>query len=462
MTGVRNYQYYDFTVSLCTQCLRRVDAKILFMDDKVFMDKRCPEHGMERVLIADDIDYYKRARELFIKPSEMPNHFQTEIKHGCPHDCGLCPDHEQHSCVTLIEVGERCDLSCPLCYASSGPKVGGFHSMETIERMLDAAVASEGEPDIVQISGGEPTIHPQFFEILDAARARPIRHLMVNTNGVRIAKDAEFAARLAGYMPGFEVYLQFDSFEEQVLQQLRGADLRNTRMQALERLNELGISTTLVVTLVNGLNDHEVGKILDFALQQPAVRGVTFQPMQDAGRVDDIDKKEERLTLTGVRRRILEQSDLFAPADILPVPCHPDCIAMAYALKTNGKAIPLTGMIDPQVFIEGASNTISFERDPELKEKLFAALSTAHSPTSGAASLADLLCCLPKVELPEQIGYENLFRVIIMRFQDAQDFDVRSIKKSCVHVVHPQDMRIIPLETYNMFYRNTLESPLSV
>jgi uncharacterized radical SAM superfamily Fe-S cluster-containing enzyme len=479
MTGVRNYQYYDFTVSLCTQCQRRVDAKILFKDGNVYMDKRCPEHGSERVLIADDVEYYKRAREQFVKPSEMPNRFQTEIKHGCPFDCGLCPDHEQHSCVTLIEVGERCDLSCPLCYANSGPKVGGFHSMETIERMLDAAVASEGEPDIVQISGGEPTIHPQFFEILDAARARPIRHLMVNTNGVRIARDADFAARLADYMPGFEIYLQFDSFEQNTLQQMRGADLRSTRVQALERLNDLGISTTLVVTLVKGLNDHEVGKILDYALQQPAVRGVTFQPMQDAGRVDDVKKvagagcaeeakllgesnsDESRLTLTGVRRRILEQSDLFAPADILPVPCHPDCIAMAYALKTDGKAIPLTGMIDPQVFLEGG-NTISFERDPELKEKLFAALSTAHSPVSGAASLADLLCCLPKVELPEQVGYENLFRVIIMRFQDAQDFDVRSIKKSCVHVVHPQDMRIIPLETYNLFYRNTLESPLSV
>jgi hypothetical protein len=426
------------------------------------MQKRCPEHGLEHVLIADDVEYYKRARELFIKPSEMPDVFQTSIEKGCPHDCGLCPDHEQHSCVTLIEVGERCDLSCPLCYAGSGPKVGGFHSMQVIERMLDAAVASEGEPDIVQISGGEPTIHPQFFEILDAARERPIRHLMVNTNGLRIARDQEFAEKLAEYMPGFEVYLQFDSFEEHTLHELRGADLRDTRFAALERLNELGISTTLVVTLVKGLNDHEIGKIIDFALKQPAVRGVTFQPMQNAGRVENIDVEESRLTLTGVRRRILEQSDLFQPADILPVPCHPDCIAMAYALKTSDGAIPLTGMVDPKVFLEGGSNTISFERDPELKAKLFAALSTGHSPSSGADSLAELLCCLPKVELPDQLGYENLFRVIIMRFQDAQDFDIRSIKKSCVHVVHPEDMRIIPLETYNMFYRNTLKESLSV
>lgn len=460
MTGIRPYQYYDFTVSLCSTCKRRVDAKIYFQNECVWLQKRCPQHGLHKVKLADDIDYYKSAREFFIKPSEMPDVFQTAIEHGCPHDCGLCPDHEQHSCVTLIEVGERCDLSCPVCFAQSGPKVGGFHPLSKIERMLDAAVASEGEPDIVQISGGEPTIHPQFFSILDAAKQRPIRHLMVNTNGMRIARDAAFAERMAGYKPGFEIYLQFDSFEEGALNTLRGEDLRESRMQAIERLNELEISTTLVVTLAAGVNDHEIGRIIDFGLQQPAVRGVTFQPMQAAGRTNL--PEPEALTLTGVRNRILEQSTVFQPEDIMPVPCHPDCIAMAYALKTAQGPVALTGMIDPKILLEGGRNTISFERDLDLREKLFAALSTGHSPESGAQSFSELLCCLPKVELPAAVDYSDLFRVIIMRFQDATDFDVRSIKKSCVHVVHPHDFRMIPLETYNLFYRQQVMEPLTV
>ncbi|MFK5955947.1 MAG: radical SAM protein [Planctomycetota bacterium] len=457
MTRVRDYQYYDLTISLCAECLRKVDAKILFQDGKVWMDKRCPEHGKARVLIADDIEYYRRSREVFLKPSEMPVKFQTPVKHGCPYDCGLCSDHEQHSCVTLIELGERCNLACPVCYAESGPQVGGFHSFEKVVRMLDAVVASEGEPDVVQLSGGEPTIHPDFFRIMDAARDRPIRHLMVNTNGLRIAQEPGFAERLAEYMPGLELYLQFDSLEEEPLQVLRGGDLRGIREAALGRLNALGISTTLVVTLVPGLNDHEIGSIIDFALTQPAVRGVTFQPVQDAGRMDASTKQTERLTVSGVRRKILEQTQVFKPADILPVPCNPDSIAMAYALKIKGGVIPLTGLFDPQDLMDGTRNTISFERDPALQAKLFDVLSTSHSPSSGAASLADLLCCLPKVELPESLGYENLFRVIIMRFQDAEDFDVRTIKKSCVHVVHPEDGRMIPLETYNLFYRGDLE-----
>ncbi|MGB0951704.1 MAG: radical SAM protein [Planctomycetota bacterium] len=463
MTRVRDYQYYDFTLSICSTCLQRVDAKILFQDDKVWMQKHCLQHGKERVLIADDVAYYRQARERFLKPSEMPNSFQTPVKYGCPYDCGLCPDHEQHSCVTLIELGERCNLSCPVCYAESGPHTGGFHDYDKIVRMLDAVVASEGEPDVVQLSGGEPTLHPEFFRIMDAARERPIRHLMINTNGLRIAQEPGFAERLAEYMPGLEIYLQFDSLEEEPLRQLRGGDLRDVRAKALERLNALGLSTTLVVTLVKGLNDQECGRIIDYAMQQPAVRGVTFQPMQDAGRVDLShgaplhEASPDRLILTEVRNNILAQTDVFTPDDIMPVPCHPDCIAMAYALKTEQGPVPLTGLFDPQMLMDHSRNTITFEGDPRLQQKLFDMLSTAHSPDSSANSLADLLCCLPQFEVPDDLGYDRVFRVVIMRFLDAHDFDVRSIKKSCVHVVHPEDGRLIPLETYNLFYRGELE-----
>jgi uncharacterized radical SAM superfamily Fe-S cluster-containing enzyme len=408
------------------------------------------------VLIADDVDYYRRCREIFLKPPEMPNRYNTPVKWGCPYDCGLCTDHEQHSCLTLVEINDHCNLKCPICYASSGPDRRQYRDLETVERMLDAVVRNEREPDVVQISGGEPTLHPGFFRILDMAKSRPIQHLMVNTNGIRIARDAEFAERLASYMPGFEIYLQFDSLEATPLLELRGADLRDVRRQALERLSKLGVSTTLVVTVKKGLNDGEIGRIIDYALEQPCVRGVVLQPVQAAGRLEGFDPARDRLTLTEVRRKILEQTSVFRPEDVIPVPCHPDSLAMAYALKIDGKAVPLTGLIDPQILINAGRNTIVFENDQGLRENLFKVFSTNHSPQSSAASLRDLLCCLPRVALPDGIGYENLFRVIIMQFIDAYAFDVRSVKKTCVHIAHP-DGRIIPFDTYNLFYRDGLE-----
>ncbi|WP_139488548.1 radical SAM protein [Brevibacillus dissolubilis] len=454
----RPYLFLELTNSICSTCLRKVEAKVIIEDERVYLLKHCMSHGREKVLISTDVEYYKQCRD-FIKPSEMPYRWNTPIKYGCPYDCGICPDHEQHSCLTLVEVTDKCNLQCPICYAESSPKKETFRTLEQIEAMFDAIVKNEKEPDIVQISGGEPTIHPQFFEILDMAKSKPIKHIMLNTNGLRIAQDREFTKRLASYAPGFEIYLQFDSFEEDSLRELRGVDLREVRRKAIEHLNEFNLSTTLVVTLKKGLNDHEVGKIIQYGLKQRAVRGVTFQPIQAAGRLEDYDPSTDRLTLSEVRQMIIDQSEVFSAADIIPVPCHPDCLAMGYALKMGDKVQPLTGLIDPKILLEGGRNTIVFEQDENVRDMIFKLFSLNHSPLSSALSLKDLLCCLPQVVVPGQIGYDNVFRVIIMQFLDAHNFDIRSVKKSCVHIAHP-DGRIIPFDTYNLFYRDDKEKEL--
>lgn len=453
----RPYTYYDFTLSLCPVCLKRVDAKIVFESNKVFMLKNCAEHGFQKVLVATDVDYYKNIRN-YNKPSEMPLKFNTKTHYGCPYDCGLCTDHEQHSCLTVLEITDRCNLTCPTCYAMSSPHYGRHRTLEEIERMLDIIVANEGEPDVVQISGGEPAIHPDFFAILDMAKTKPIKHLMVNTNGIRIAKDFGFAERLASYQPDFEIYLQFDSFKPEALQQLRGKDLTDVRMKALEHLNKLNLSTTLVVTLQKGLNDDEVGSIIDFALKQPCVRGVTFQPTQIAGRVEKFNPATDRITLTDVRQKILEQTTVFQPNDIIPVPCNPDALAMGYALKLNGQVFPMTRYIDPEALLNNSKNTIVYEQDAALHQQMINIFSTGISVDRTEEKFKQLLCCLPEVHAPG-LTYNNLFRIIIMRFIDAWDFDVRAIKKSCVHIVH-KDGRIIPFETMNMFYRDEKEDYL--
>ena len=453
----RPYIYYDFTLSICSTCLRRVDAKIVFENNNVYMLKNCREHGFEKVLIATDIEYYKTLRN-YNKPSETPLHFTTKTHYGCPYDCGLCQDHEQHSCLTVIEITDRCNLQCPTCYAMSSPHYGRHRTVEEVEKMLNIIVASEGTPDVVQISGGEPTVHPDFFAIMDIARKKPIKHLMLNTNGIRIAKDLEFTKQLASYSPDFEIYLQFDSFKPAALEQLRGKDLTEVRMKALKHLNALNLSTTLVVTLQQGVNDDEIGKIIEFALKQKCVRGVTFQPTQVAGRTENFNPATDRITLTDVRQKILEQTSIFKPNDLIPVPCNPDALVMGYALKLAGQTFPLTRYIDPAHLLDNSRNTIIYEQDDALKEMMIDIFSTGISVERVEENMKQLLCCLPQIEAPG-LGYENLFRIIIMRFIDAYDFDVRAIKKSCVHIVH-KDGRIIPFETMNLFYRDDKEDYL--
>ncbi|WP_020529357.1 radical SAM protein [Flexithrix dorotheae] len=447
----RKYTYYDYTLSLCPECLKRIDAKIVFEDGNVFMLKRCKEHGTSKVLIADDLEYYKNIRN-YNKPSETPYKFNTKTDYGCPYDCGLCPDHEQHSCLTVVEITDRCNLTCPTCYAGSSPSYGRHRTLEEVKQMLDVVVENEKEPDVVQISGGEPTLHPQLFEILDYAKSLPIKHIMLNTNGIKIARDFEYAKKLAAYSPDFEIYLQFDSFKKDVLETMRGANLLGIREKALAHLNKLNLSTTLVVTLQKHLNDDEIGQTIDFALKQKCVRGVTLQPTQIAGRLDNFNSQTDRITLTEVRRKILEQTDIFNEDDLIPVPCNPDALVMGYALKLGGKVVPLTRYVNPADLLDNGKNTIVYEQDEALHGKMLDLFSTGNSVEVASKNLHQILCCLPFVKAPT-LGYENLFRIIIMQFVDAYNFDVRAIKKSCVHIVN-KDNKIIPFETMNLFYRD--------
>ena len=318
--------------------------------------------------------------------------------------------------------------------------------------MLDALVRSEGEPDLVQISGGEPTIHPQILDILAAARRRPIKHVMLNTNGIRIAEDPAFCDALAELRPGFEVYLQFDSLNDEALKNLRGAALSRIRRQALANLEARNISTTLVCTVKRGVNDGEIGDIIRHALKYKCVRGVNFQPIQDAGRNDGFDPKTNRIVLSEIRRRIVEDSGVFADGDMIPLPCNPASISIGYGVRDGEKVIPLTSLVPREALLPAMPNAISFEKYPELRQRFVDLLSLSTADTNTTERLGSLLCCLPDVPMPEGSGYANVFRVTIVEFLDRFNFCLANVKRSCVHFVTPEGA-IIPFDTYNTFYR---------
>ena len=446
------YLFHGQTQSMCETCLRLVPAKILISGDEVFFEKRCREHGVQKTLISSDAAYYL-AQLSWLKPGDRPLEVQTRTDYGCPYDCGLCPDHEQHSCLAIIEVNEACNLTCPVCFAESSQKSTKHQDLATIARMMDALVKSEGEPDLLQLSGGEPTIHPDIIRIIDMARERPIRHVMINTNGLRIASDPAFVAELAARKKGLEIYLQFDSLNADAIRNLRGADLSKIRRKALDVLEESGISTTLVCTVKKGVNDHEMKAIIDHALEFKCVRGVTFQPLQDTGRNEGFDPKKNRVLLSEIRRRIVDESGIFGEADMIPLPCNPTSISIGYGIRSGKTVVPVTAMIPKSEIIRDVPNAVNFERYPMLKEKIFDLFSLSTIEPNVSSRLGDLLCCLPQVPVPDGLTYENIFRVVIIDFMDRFNFCVGNVKRSCTHFVTPNG-QIIPFETYNLLYRD--------
>ena len=293
-------------------------------------------------LVYGDAEMYV-SQSRYNKPGAIPLEFGTDIEEGCPYDCGLCADHQQHACLGIIEVNSTCNMDCPLCFSEAAP---GFNlTLEEVEEMLDDFVRTEGNPEVVQFSGGEPTIHPQIVDFLRAAKAR-IPFTMVNTNGKRIANDDAFLAEMAEVRPSF--YFQFDGFDSETYRIIRGEPrILEEKLRALDRLAEAGLSATLVPAIERGVNDHEVGKIIEFAIKHPAVRAVNFQPAFHAGRHMAHDPME-RMTIPDVLKRIEEQAaGKFLVSDFVPVPCcFPTCNSVTYAFVDGEEVTPIPRLVD--------------------------------------------------------------------------------------------------------------------
>jgi uncharacterized radical SAM superfamily Fe-S cluster-containing enzyme len=453
----RPYIYHNFTNSLCPKCLKVIQAKIILQNNKVYMLKTCPEHGAMRTLLSSDAAYYL-SQSQYNKPGTLPRHFQTPVEKGCPLDCGLCTDHEQHTCLALVEITEACNLRCPTCFADSD--VGRFSPLEEVGRMLDTVIENEGYADVVQFSGGEPTIHPHLIEILEMAKKKRIKAMMINTNGVRIARDEEFVRQLTAFKGNFEVYLQFDGFRQSTYEALRGLDLRAVKQKAIENLTKYEIPINLTATIKRGVNEDEIGEIVKFGVAQKMVRGITFQPITNVGRHDDFNAMD-RTTVPDVIRAIDEQTDgMFRKTDFVPLPCHSDCISMTYAYIKGKKVKPLPRYIDVKAYLDVIGNQINFRVD-DMKSVVGEALMrlwSASMPLSTVNALRDFSCCLPVA--PQALSqsehasvlYENMFRIVIIAFMDAWNFDVRSAKKCCVHHVLP-DGKIVPFCSYNTLHR---------
>src|SRR5262249_13620767 len=220
--NVRDYTFLGTTRSLCPHCRRLVDAKIIVRDGRVYFRKRCPEHGTFEDFVCSDVTYYDRHE--FDQPARKPRMYGVEPDKGCPYDCGLCTEHEQHTCIALVEVTSSCNLKCPMCFAESGPG-GEFIDFATYKRMVDRYVQLAAIADVLQIYGGEPTLHPEIVRMVRYAYEQPIQVVMINTNGIRLAKDPELLAALATMRDRLEIYLQFDGFEPATNQKLRGEEL---------------------------------------------------------------------------------------------------------------------------------------------------------------------------------------------------------------------------------------------
>ena len=442
-----DHVFLELTRSICPECRRPIDAKVLLRGGKVYMSKRCPEHGQFEALVYGDAEAYVR-NVRFNKPGSIPLAFSTEIRNGCPHDCGLCPDHQQHVCLGIIEVNSACNMDCPLCFADAGP---GFNlTLTEVEEILDHLVETEGNPEVVQFSGGEPSIHPQIIPMLRAAKERGIRHVMLNTNGKRIARDDRFLAELAEVRPS--IYFQFDGFSEQTYERLRGEPgILPEKLRALDRLAEIGCGVILVPAIERNVNEHEVGAIVRFGIEHPAVRGINFQPAFHAGR-HAAHAALERMTIPDVVAAIEKQTDgLFVTSDFVPVPCcFPTCNSVTYAYVDGEQVLPLTRVLDVEAHLDYITNRAVPDLGEDIRHALEGLWSSSAVPggdkAAGDFALSCAACDLGTMDLGEI--RKRMFMIMLQDFMDPWTFNQKNVMKCCKEFLLPGGLQI-PFCSYN-------------
>jgi len=472
------------TRSICPECLKAIDATIYEDDGKVFIKKDCAEHGHFQELYWSDYDQYMRAEKFRFDGEGIANP-RTEKKNGCPYDCGICPEHKSHTALAIIDITNRCNLTCPVCFANAA--AAGYVYEPTKEQvigMLENLRANKPVPaTALQFSGGEPTIRKDLLDFIRKAKELGFSHVEINTNGLRISQSVEFAKQLkeAGVST---IYLQFDGLTPDVFKFIRGVDLLDTKMKAIENLREAGFdSIVLVVTLVKGVNDHQLGDIVNFAVKNfDVIRCINVQPVSLCGRLPQTEREKMRITIPDFMKAVEEQTrGMIKTSDFYPVPsvaivskavgalrgrryleftAHPHCGMATYLLIDNGQVKTIADLANVDAFFAGMRNVY---KKASTGHKIRAYLSMLG--TARHLKFSTLRMVLPVLTKGDYKSLGNLQRKSIllsaMHFMDPYNFDLERVQRCLIHYAVP-DGRIIPFCTMNSIHRAEVEKKLGV
>jgi len=442
---MRENRILAFTESVCPVCLAKIRARRIARREQVYLEKTCPEHGsFQTVIWRGD-----PAMDTWVRPKTpaYPSNPATQIEKGCPYDCGLCPDHRQQTCCVLLEVTQRCDLKCPVCFADSPRRECPDPGLDVIKGWYRKLLETGG-PFNIQLSGGEPCLRDDLPEIIALGKSLGFQFFQLNTNGLRIGRDSGYLAALksAGLST---VYLQFDGTRDEIYEQIRGRRLLEKKIAAIEQCANQNIGTVLVPTLIPGVNTEDIGNILDFGLKyMPVVRGVHFQPQSFFGRYPSAPDNDSRITIPEIIRAIDSQTGGRFPGECFLPPGGENALCSFhgnFVLMPDGRLEPLLRRKDepaccccqPEDGAQGATRSREFV----AKNWTF--------PASGEEQ--------PEMETPGLGEWDvfmartrtHLFCISGMAFMDAWNLDLERLKDCYIHVMSP-DGKLVPFCAYNL------------
>ena len=456
-------QYMGGTTSLCPTCGRLLPAQVLVRDNAIYLRRTCPEHGTFCPRVYSDAAAYQDLAQ-FHRIAVQPLSFNTEYSGACPDSCGLCPNHEQHVCLPIIEITDHCDMACPVCLVKTS---GSFHLTPTqVSAIVGRLVESEGQLDVLNLSGGEPTLNPQFREIIDLCLAyKQIQYVSVSTNGRRLLRDPSLLRFLAERR--VVISLQFDSVQGEGAQQMRGMDLGSDKLRLIGQVGDLDGRMSLTVTAARGINDRGLAEPLRLLFANDHILSVMYQPMAYVGRGASVARPDDALTIPDVIQLLDGACDgQVSAGDFAPLPCsHPACFSQAFYLRAGpGEYIPLRRLLSNDRYLQLVENRSLPGSDAGaldiIKDAIYELWAGPDGLDAGSRKallavrriLDSMTHCGPGCGCGGVTAEQSIKSVFIHHFMDRHTFDLSRARKCCQ--VYPQpDGKLMPACVYNCLRR---------
>ncbi len=456
-------EYLTSTQSVCRECRKPISAHLFKEDAGIWLQKCCPEHGTQIARVYGDARAYSELG-YFHRKGSIPLGFATTAK-GCPDSCGLCPEHEQHVCLPILEITDHCNWECPICLVKNP---GTYHrTREEVARILDGLIESEGQIDVLNLSGGEPTLNPSFRQIIDECVSRKeILRVSVSTNGSILVRDRDLLSFLGARR--VIVSLQFDGARDDIYQALRGRPVLQEKLRLIELCHGSDVSMSLTATLANGVNDSAIREIADLLFDHEHILSAMFQPTAYAGTATRLGRPERAVTIPDVISALEGAGhNTVRAADFSPLPCsHPACFSLAFYLRIeDNRYTPIKQMVKAERYMDLIQNRAIFGTDSDSFELITDAVydlwsgPAALSPDSEKAlqAVRRLLASTtadggysPRRAL--NVAERSVKSIFIHQFMDPDTFDLSRARKCCQ--VYPQlDGKMIPVCVRNCLMR---------
>ena len=460
MRPSRPYTYLGTVTGMCRECRAMVPARVIEEGGGVFQERICPKCGTSRARIADGLEWYleRTATPVRCKPAGLPG---GEVHRGCPHDCGPCAFHANACHLPVFSVTNACNMDCPICFTYNRADRKYFMGREELRSLLDKLIDRAGPFDLMNITGGEPTMHPRIVELLQECRRPEIGRVTMNSNGLRLATDEDLCRALADL--GVYVVLSFDTFRTDRALAIHGRDVVDLKRQALENLQRFGIGTTLLNVMIRGVNEDEIGDVIALAREHSVVRSVTVQTMTFTGKGGKNFKPRETMPLDGAAKAIeaatggaMRATDFFAHAG-----AHPLCYSVAYYLKDSGQHRSLTNFFIVKELRQMLGTGYLLQPGDDGQEAFRSAIDRLWA-AGDVSNLLPMLRRLVDRMYPagrvlsqaerQAVAEESLLAVYLHSHMDEDTLDLARLTV-CPDQVPDPDGRLIPACAYNLFYR---------